>query len=212
MSRVPTLEENLTRLLVSQAHGLRSLRLADQVRTPVAAAAQEAAAAVDALLPRFRAFEHRVSKEEQELRGAASRAVGQGRARIAKNFKAAERELPTWVEKVDGRGDSTDAAWREFLGRLEVDRTLIGIAGAFAASVRTAGLLLDREDQLEEALQRDQLRARSRKGIHPLGRLWRILKRIGGLLARQRLALPCRGANGSTGLGRPGGGRPGHLG
>ena len=128
-SRVPALEENLTRLLVSQAHGLRSLRLADQVRTPVAAAAQEAAAAMDALLPRFRAFEHRVSKEEQELRGAASRAVGQGRARIAKNFKAAERELPTWVEKVDGRGDSTDAAWREFLGRLEVDRTLSGIAG-----------------------------------------------------------------------------------
>lgn len=184
ISRVPVLEENLSQLLVSQAHGLRSLRLADQVRTPVAAAAQEAAASVDALLPRFRAFEHRVSNEERELRGAASRAVGHGRAQIAKNFKAAERELPTWVATVDGRGDSTDAAWRDFLGRLKVDQTMSSIAGTFAASARTAGLLLDREDQLEEQLQRDQLRAQSRKGIHPLGRLWRILKRIGALVTR----------------------------
>lgn len=178
------LESELHSTLSSQAQGLRSLRLADQARTPVALAAARAAEAVNDLSVRHETFEHRLVKEERDLRDSAGRAVDRARRRMRKNFVAAEADLPVWLEKVDGRGDSLDQAWTAFLGRLDVDAVLYDISESLMAAAQESGMLLEREDRLEERLQRSQMRGGRHQGVHPLVRMWRVVRRLSGMVLR----------------------------
>jgi 50S ribosome-binding GTPase len=183
-SRIPLLESELRRVLQSQAQGLRSLRLADQVRTPIAVAAGRAAETVDILYGRCQTFQHRLANEERDLRDAVARAISLAKRKNQKDFAAASVDLPGWLEKVDGRGDSLDTEWSTFLSRLQVDALLGGITDSIAADAQASGLLLDREDRLEERLQRMRFQAVARRGLSPLARGWRVLKRFFGLVAR----------------------------
>jgi hypothetical protein len=88
------------------------------------------------------------------------------------------------LENVDGRGDSLDTEWSTLLTRLDIDAVLSDIAESLRSDARKFGLLLDREDQLEEKLQRTRLGATVRKGRPLLTRAWRFLRRLVALAAR----------------------------
>ncbi|MFK5636038.1 GTPase domain-containing protein [Ornithinimicrobium sp. LYQ103] len=183
-SRIPVLESELRRVLSSQAQGLRSLRLADQVRTPLLVAAGRAASVVESLRPRCATIAHRVEREERDLRGAVLRAVDQARVRTRKKFASLSAALPGWLEEVDGRGDSLNREWSVFLADLQIDAVLTGIAESLRADARTSGLLLDREDKIEEKLQRSRFGGTRRRGIPLVTRAWRLLRRLVGLALR----------------------------
>lgn len=184
VSGIPELESELHRALSSQAQGLRSLRLADQGRTPVARAAARATATVGELSVRHKTFEHRLVKEERDLLDAVERAVDRARSKNHHNFAAVTADLSVWLEKVDGRGESLDQAWTAFLNRLDVDTMLRGISESLGAAAQVSGMLLDREDRLEEGFQRNRMRANERKGVRPLATLWRFVQSLGGMVIR----------------------------
>lgn len=183
-SRIPDLEAELRLVLASRSQGLRSLRLADQVRTPLVVAAGRAAEAADLHAARCEAFRHRLASEERDLRDAVTRSVTKAQLRSQKNFAALAAQLPAWLAKVDGRQESLDEEWSRFLGRLELDALLADITATLAADARTYGLLLDREDRLEERLQQKRLQAAARKTRSRLAMAWRIVKRFIGLATR----------------------------
>ena len=184
-SRIPRLESELRRVLSSQAQGLRALRLADQVRTPVVVTAGRAASAEESHLGRVEIIRHRIDNEERDLQQAVERAVNRAQRRSQKNFTAVEAQLPTWTRKMSGAGAKTlQQEWAILLGKLQVDEVLAGISEDLQADAKTSGLLLDREDQLEERLQRSGLRTPARKRRSALKVAGRLIRRFIGLATR----------------------------
>lgn len=183
-SRVPQLESELHRVLSVRARGLRSLHLADQVRTPLLAAAARAATVGEELKPRCETARSRLEHEEASLLGGVDRALAQARSRIHKNFASRAAALPMWVEETEG-GDDLDRAWSDFLSKLGIDSVLAEISTSLEVDVRASGILLDRQDQLEEKLQKSRLAGARRKGVPLLTRAWRIISKFGGLLLRR---------------------------
>lgn len=188
-SRIPHLESELHRVLASQAQGLRSLRLADQVRTPLLVAGGRAGAVVDALGPRCATLGHRIAQEERDLRAAVVRAADHARARVHRNFAAVSAALPGWLKKVAGRSDSRrsdflDREWSMLLADLDIHNVLADMAESLSSDARASGLLLDQEDQLEERLQRSRFGATAHQRISMWARAWRFLRRLAGSAVR----------------------------
>lgn len=198
-SRIPRLESELRRVLSSQAQGLRSLRLADQVRTPLLLAAERTASVVEELTPRCATVTLRIEHEERELRGVVLRAVEQARGRLHKNFASLSAALPGWLEKVDGRDNSLNREWSDFLGGLDIDAVLAGISASLETGARHSGLLLDRQDKIEERLQRSRFSGDRRRGIPLVTRAQRFLRRLANLVLRNAPRFSREARMGATG-------------
>jgi hypothetical protein len=184
-SRIPLLESELRRILSSKAQGLRSMRLADQVRTPIVLAAGRADATTEALAVRTDTFRHRLGNEERDIHQAAGRALGKAEARANRQFALAQGQLPAWVKRMESKNRDTIAnEWARFLGKLQVDQILEGISASIRADAKSSGLLLDREDRLEHKLQRRRFLTAARVRRSPFAVAWRFIKKFVGLVVR----------------------------
>lgn len=184
-SGIPFLESELIRVLSSHAQSLRSLRLGDQVRAPLALAAGHAPARAEALDDRQRTIQHRLSGEQRDMTDAVARAMSQARRTNQKNFAEVARDLPRWLATADGRGDTLEDEWRKFLSRLEIDATLEDFEKSFQRDADRYGVLLDREEGLEEQLQHQRLNGPRRAGSNPVDIVWRVGKKILDLVIRR---------------------------
>ena len=184
-SRIPLLESELRRVLCSQAQGLRALRLADQVRTPIVVTAGRAASVAASHAERAETFRHRIDNEERDLQEAIGRAINRAQRLSQKHFATVQAQLPAWAAQVGGKSvETVHREWAKLLKQLQVDDVLQGISETLRNDAKLSGLLLDREDRLEERLQRRRPHQAARKGRSRLAMAWRFIKKFVGLAFR----------------------------
>ncbi|MFF8093842.1 GTPase [Streptomyces sp. NPDC016675] len=139
-SRLPELEQSLTRLLAERALPLRAVRLADGVRAPVAAAHDRLARELRGIGLALDALERATDDDRTAVLTALRTAGRDTRDRLEAARHRASKRLPDVVGGLGG----ADAArtWSDFLTGLEVDELLSGLSDACEREALNRGVLL----------------------------------------------------------------------
>ncbi|MFB6550614.1 GTPase [Streptomyces sp. NPDC056405] len=139
-SRLPELEQSLTRLLAERALPLRAVRLADGVRAPVAAVHDRLARELRGIGLALDALERSTDDDRTAMLTAFRTAGRDTRDRLEAARHRARERLPVVVGGLGG----ADAArtWSDFLTGLEVDKLLSGLADACEREALKRGVLL----------------------------------------------------------------------
>ncbi|MFF7359602.1 GTPase [Streptomyces sp. NPDC008125] len=139
-SRLPELERSLTRLLAERAIPLRAVRLAEEVRAPVAAFHDRLVGELPGIDLALGALERSASRDRAAV-VKAFRTADQGtRDRLEAQRHRAKERLSDVVRDLGGVDHAQ--RWSDFVTGLELEGLLFGLADEFEREARKRGMLL----------------------------------------------------------------------
>ncbi|MFJ5142035.1 GTPase [Streptomyces sp. NPDC088707] len=139
-SRLPELEQSLTRILAERAIPLRAVRLAEGVRVPVAAFHERLIEELPGIALALGELERSTSSDRAALIGAFRTAGQDARDRLEAERHRAKERLPDVVRDLGGMDDAQ--RWSDFVTGLEVEGLLSGLENEFELEARKRGMIL----------------------------------------------------------------------
>lgn len=172
-SGLPELEAHMKRLLTEQAQSLRAVRLADQVRAPLTASAAIAltSASENAIARDVCAHRLDIDKEEADLTAAISAGRRRATRLVRAQFSRLDSKIDDWAWTASKDAQDPSASWAEFLAHEDLTDALTTFLQTLEARSGPAGLLLDMEARLDEAIAKRRVGIRQRKR----GSRWRLV-------------------------------------
>ncbi|MGW0855803.1 GTPase [Streptomyces sp. NPDC002690] len=162
-SRLPELEQSLTRLLAERAIPLRAVRLAEGVRAPVAAFHDRLVEELPGIDLALGELERSASSDRAALFEAFRRADQDTRDRLEAERHRAKERLPGVVRDLGGVDDAQ--RWSDFVTGLELEGLLFGLEEEFEREARKRGMLLRLQAGAQEHQDDAQPRVRRRPDL-----------------------------------------------
>ncbi|MFE7093618.1 GTPase [Streptomyces erythrochromogenes] len=159
-SRLPELEQSLTRLLAERAIPLRAVRLAEGVRAPVAAFHDRLIEELPGIDLALAELERSTSRDRAALLDAFRTADRDTRDRLEAERHRAKERVPVVVRDLGGVDDTQ--RWSDFVTGLDLERLLSGLGDEFEQEARKRGMILRIRASVPEHQDDAQPRVRPR--------------------------------------------------